>query len=102
MARGKVTQDGVNALKPGAKDQFLWDDKLPGFGLKVTPNGAKIYLFQYRLGGRGHATKRVTIGNAGAMKAARAREAAEDLYEKVRQGEDVAAQSRENKRVAVE
>ena len=102
MAVGKVTQDSIAALKPESRDQFLWDDKLPGFGVKVTPKGGRTYLFQYRLGGRGHPTKRVTIGNALVLKAARARALAEEYYSKVRQGEDVAAQSREQKRVAVE
>lgn len=102
MAVGKVTQDSVNALRPGAKDQFLWDDKLPGFGVKVTPKGARVYLYQYRIGGRGHPTKRVKIGDVGAMKAAKAREVAEAYYAKVRQGEDVAAQAREKKRIAVD
>lgn len=99
MAKGRVGQDSVNALQPGERDQFLWDDKLPGFGVKVTPKGAKVYVFQYRMGGRGHKVKRFTIGAAGALKAAKARELAEGLYARVKQGEDVTASAREAKRV---
>lgn len=113
MAVKRIGQDSVAELQPRVTtdkvtgeeklaDDYLWDDKLPGFGCKVTPQGAKVYVFQYRLGGRGHPTQRVTIGKASAMKAAVARGIAEELYSKVRQGESVAEKIRERKRVAVE
>src|SRR3546814_11846499 len=58
MPTGKVTKRYVDAMRPGPKDAFLWDDELHGFGLKVTPSGAKSFIFQYRLGGRGAKTRR--------------------------------------------
>jgi integrase len=61
-----ITKTTVDGAAPGTKDAFLWDDKLTGFGLKVTPAGAKVYICQYRTGGRGSPTKRVTIGRHGA------------------------------------
>ena len=60
-----ITKRAVDAAMPSGKDAFLWDDKLKGFGLKVTPAGVKVYLCQYRTGGRGTPTKRVTIGRHG-------------------------------------
>jgi integrase len=36
-----------------------------GVGLKVTPAGAKVYLIQYRMGGRGTPVRRYTIGRQG-------------------------------------
>jgi integrase len=102
MAQGRISAETVKALQPGAKDFFLWDDKVPGFGVKVTPKGAKIYLLQYRMGGRGHKTKRYTIGRDGALKAQAARGLAEGLYADVRKGKDIAAETREAKRVAVD
>jgi hypothetical protein len=71
----KITKRSVDALKPGSTDCFLWDTELKGFGLKVTPAGSKVYILQYRKGGRvrgdgatqtnrWHPTKRVTIGPA--------------------------------------
>src|SRR4029450_8667745 len=102
MATGRITAESVNALKPSAKDTFLWDDKLPGFGVKVTPAGAKVYLFQYRMGGRGHKTKRFTMGKEGALRPLSARRLAEDLYADVKKGKDIAAEVRESKRVAVD
>lgn len=102
MATGRITADSVNALQASATDQFLWDDRLPGFGVKVTPAGAKVYLFQYRIGGRGSKTRRVTIGKEGALRPNSARTAAERLYGQVKDGRDVAGERREAKRVQVE
>lgn len=106
MATGKITADTVNALQSEeGRDHFLWDDKLPGFGVKVTPAGAKVYLLQYRIGGRGAPTRRYTIGREGAFRASSARKEAERLYGLVKQGRDVVAERQsvnEARRVAQE
>jgi integrase len=102
MAIGKITADTLNALHPREVAFFLWDDKLPGFGVKVTPKGAKVYILQYRMGGRGHKTRRYTIGKEGQFRPASARKEAERLLGEVRRGNDIAAQVREEKRVAVD
>jgi len=68
---------------------FVWDDREKGFGVKVTPAGKISYIYQYRMGGRGTATKRWTIGpHGGAWTAATAREEAERLARLVGQGVD--------------
>lgn len=56
----KLTKRVVDAAAPESADHFLWDEQLKGFGLKVTPKGRKVYIYQYRLPGR--PTRRVTIG----------------------------------------
>ncbi len=62
----KITKRVVDATKPGAKDVFVWDAEVKGFGLKVTPAGSKVYLLQYRVdGSRATAPKRYTIGKHG-------------------------------------
>lgn len=44
----------------------MFDRDLPGFGIKITPSGRKVFLFQYRFPpGRGGRTRRVTIGDYG-------------------------------------
>lgn len=88
MAIGKVTKDKVDALVKGKGDLFLWDDKLSGFGVKVTPAGAKVYLFQYRIGGRGNPTRRYTIGKHGALTPDQARIRAKALAHMVEHGTD--------------
>jgi integrase len=103
MATGKVTKRSVDALRAGPSDQFLWDDELRGFGLKLTPAGRRVYLLQYRLGGRGAATRRMTIGVHGSPWApAGARAEAERLLILVRQGKDPADEKAERKRIATE
>lgn len=88
MAIGKITKDKVDALVKGKGDLFLWDDKLPGFGVKVTPAGAKVYLYQYRIGGRGNPTRRYTIGKHGPLTPDQARTRAKGLAHMVEHGTD--------------
>ena len=45
--------------------EFLWDPELKGFGVKAEASGAKSYVLQYRLGGRGSKVRRYTIGRHG-------------------------------------
>ena len=79
MAKGRISKSTVDAVNPGATEVMLWDDKVSGFGLKTMPTGAKTYLYQYRLGGRGGRTRRFTIGRHGATTPDRARREAERL-----------------------
>jgi integrase len=58
----KLTKRVVEAADAGAGDQYLWDAEVKGFGLKITPAGRKVFVFQYRMGGRGAKTERYTIG----------------------------------------
>lgn len=103
MASGKVTKRAVDAVKAEAADQFLWDEDLHGFGLKVTPAGKKVYLFQYRRGGRGSATRRMTIGAHGSpWTPATARIEAERLLVLVRQGGDPCDDKKERRRIKVD
>lgn len=84
----KVTKRNVDAATPG---QFVWDTELKGFGLKVTASGHKVYILQYRRGGRGSPTKRVTIGRHGPLAPHQAREEATRLLGAIAQGNDPAA-----------
>lgn len=88
MATGRISKATVDAARPQAKDWLLWDDKLSGFGLKVTPSGGKAFVFQYRIGGRGAKVRRYTIGKFGRLTAEAARKLAEGLALKVAHGVD--------------
>ncbi|MGE0774434.1 MAG: tyrosine-type recombinase/integrase [Sphingomonadaceae bacterium] len=83
MPSGKITKRSIDALHPGEKDVYLWDaggdEQVKGFGLKVTPGGAKTFIFQYRMGGRETKTQRWTIGKYGTWTADAARKEAKRL-----------------------
>lgn len=102
MASGNVTKISVDALRAEERDAFLWDKRLPGFGVKVTPKGSKVYLYQYRMGGRGAKVRRYTIGKHGPIAPDAARKEASRLAALVLQGDDPQAQRQETRKVAVE
>jgi hypothetical protein len=82
----------VEALNAGDRDQYIWDFELPGFGVKVTPAGSRVYLVQYRLGGRKGRTRRITIGRHGSISAEAARETAVRIKETINSGRDPAGE----------
>lgn len=103
MATGKLTKRTIDAIMPEERDLIVWDPDLRGFGLKVTPRGAKSYILQYRMGGRGHPTRRYTIGAHGSpWTPDNARRRAQDLLLSVRNGVDPAAAEQEQRLANVE
>jgi hypothetical protein len=92
MAKGAITKRTVDAAKAAERDQFIWDDEVSGFGLKVTPAASKVYLFQYRIARPGEAertaAKRYTIGKHGRLTPEQARKRAKELAAIVAQGID--------------
>jgi integrase len=97
--RQRITKRAVDALRPGRRDDYLWDSDVAGFGCKVTPVGRKIYVLQYRppeqAAKRRTAPRRLTIGTHGQLTADEARELAVKLLLEVRSGRDPAAGRRE-------
>lgn len=91
MTAARITKRAVDAAHPALKDTYLWDDELSGFGLKVTPTGRKVYLVQYRVGGRKGRTRRVTIGQHGELTPTAARFEAKQLLGEVALGRDPAS-----------
>src|SRR5262249_49806155 len=58
----RLTKRVVEAADAGASDRYLWDAEVKCFGLKIPRAGRKVFVFQYRMGGRGVRTERYTIG----------------------------------------
>ena len=51
MPRIKLTKSAIDALPTPESDLVHWDIGLPGFGVKVTPKGRKVFIVLYRTGG---------------------------------------------------
>jgi hypothetical protein len=98
MARAHLSKTTVEAVPIGDRDAYLWDDELTGFGVKITPTGRRIYLIQYRLGGRKGRTRRITRGPHGPLTVHQARMQAKQLLGEVHAGRDPAAERDQSKR----
>ncbi len=102
MAKGRINKSAVDGFQSQPKEAILWDDRIAGFGLKVTPTGSKSYLFQYRLGGRAGRTRRFTIGRHGSLTPDAARRVADDLVSLVAKGIDPQQHKQDKSRRAIE
>jgi integrase len=87
----KLTKRVVDAAESRSSDYFIWDEELPGFGLRVFKSGKRSYLVQYRAAGR---TRRYTIGLHGAWTPETARKKARSLLGRIGQGENPAEERR--------
>jgi len=83
----KLTKRLVDAAEPREKDYVVWDDELPGFGLRVFTSGKRSYVLQYRALGR---SRRYTIGLHGVWTAEGARQEAKVQLGRVAQGDNPA------------
>lgn len=90
----KLTKRAIDAIEADGQERFLWDDEIPGFGLRVLPSGRKSYLIQYRMAGR---TRRVVIGPHGVLTPETARREARKLLGRVAGGENVAEKKAEDR-----
>ncbi len=103
LAQLSLTRSTVKDIAAGEKDQLYWDTEVRGFGLKVTPNGAKSYVLQYRMGGREASTRRYTIGRHGSpWTPDQARDRAKQLLRLVDAGQDPIILDRQRRTDAIE
>jgi integrase len=94
----KLTKRTVDAERPEDREKFIWDEDMPGFGLRVFPSGRKSYVVQYKLGGRGGRTRRISLGLHGKLTPEEARKRAAKLLGAVADGADPASERAEAKR----
>jgi integrase len=84
----KLTKRTVDAAVAAETDLFVWDDEMPGFGLRVKRSGAKSFLVQYRnVNGR---SRRLTVGRYGVLTVEEGRKAAKLALADVVKGTDPA------------
>ena len=65
MPRIKLTKNAIDSLLTPKLDVVYWDAAAPGFGVKVTPKGRKVFVVLYRTGGAGSKLRKYTIGPYG-------------------------------------
>jgi hypothetical protein len=83
----KLGKRVVDGAEPQSKDYVIWDDELPGFGVRVFKSGKRSYLIQYRSAGR---SRRYTIGVHGVWTPELARKEAKIQLGRVAQGDNPA------------
>ena len=101
MPRIKLTKSAIDALPIARSDVVYWDSGCPGFGVKVTPKGRKVFIVLYRTGGTGSKLRKYTIGPYGRVTLHQARVAAQKVFAAKLEGRDPAAEKRESKRRVV-
>jgi integrase len=85
----RLTKRLVDAAEIRERDYFLWDEEVPGFGLRVLPSGRKGYIVQYRAGRR---SQRISLGASTVVTCEQARHRAIAAIAAARDGKDPAAE----------
>ncbi len=76
-------------LPSRARDKIVFDDTLPGFGLRLREGGKRTWIAQYRVGA---VQRRVTLGTTETLDADAARRAAKEVLARARLGQDPQAE----------
>jgi integrase len=84
MKLTRATIDTIQ-LPPGRRDMIVFDDTLPGFGLRIRAGGSRKWIVQYEAHGQ---QRRVTIGSTAIFDPDKAKKAARELLARVRLGQD--------------
>lgn len=90
MPKIKLTKTAVDAATPQERDYELRDTTIPGFLVKVTPTGRKIFMIAY-VAHNGQRRK-PAIGRYGEITVEQARNIAQDWLAEVRRGVDPSAE----------
>src|SRR5271166_4163742 len=92
MPRIKMTKSNIEGLPIGQSDVVYWDVGRPGFGVKVTPTGRKVFVVLFRTGGAGSRLRKYTIGPYGRVTFHQARVSAQKVFAARLEGRDLAAE----------
>jgi Arm DNA-binding domain len=77
MPKLHLTKSAIDELAPGPFETVYWDASLSGFGVKVTPQGRKVFIVLYRTKDGHSRLRKYTIGSYGQTTLAIARIAAQ-------------------------
>jgi integrase len=87
----KLTKRFIDALAHDGRDQIIFDDELPRFGLRIKPSGIKSFVLRYRHEGR---NRSFTIAPYGVLTLEEARKQARIILGDVERGQDPSRQRR--------
>src|SRR3954453_34011 len=96
MPRARLTKSVIDALP--TPSSVYWDETLPGFGVKVTPAGRKVFVVLYRTAGAGSRLRKYTIGPYGRVTLHQARVTAQKVFVAKLDGRDLAAEKKDARR----
>ena len=74
--QARLLKRAIDSLEINGSDYVVWDTQLSGFGIRVSPNGRKTFLIQYRFHGK---SKRVSLGKYGLVTVDQARKEAHKI-----------------------
>lgn len=83
----KLTKRTVDMTEARDRVNVAWDDELRGFGLRVYPNGRKVYIVKCRIKGQ---QRFITLGQHGPVTADQARAKAYNILSEAKNGRDPA------------
>jgi integrase len=87
----KLTKRVIDALPVRPARYDVYDTEIPGFAVRVTPDGVKSFSLLYRAGtGRSAPKRRMTFGRYGALTVEQARKLAKETVADVARGADPA------------
>jgi integrase len=93
-----LTKSVIDNLPAQSRDAVHWDAGLPGFGVKVTPKGRKVFIVMYRLAGAGSRLRKYTIGPYGRVTLPMARTQAQKIFAARLDGRDPAEEKKQSRR----
>jgi integrase len=98
IPRIRLTKSVIDELPVLSKDTVYWDAGTPGFGVKVTPKGRKVFLVMYRVAGAGSRLRKYTIGPYGRITLPMARAQAQKIFAARLDGRDPAEEKKQSRR----
>ena len=90
MTTQALSDLAIRKLAPQTERFEIWDNKIPGFGLRVAPSGLKVFFLVYRHKGK---SRRLSLGRYPFMPLAEARTKASEAIKLIDNGTDPAARA---------
>ena len=85
----KLTLDTIRAIAPvpPKTEIIVFDDDVPGFGVRASLSGSKVFIVQYSIGNQ---QRRISLGKIETLEVDSARQKAREILTAVRMGRDPA------------